>query len=73
MDEINVFNGIYKLKPKDIFRVNLEVFLVDATLWSRSFQIVGINTYKRKYWWQFWKPRRNTFIKMMYLGGYENE
>lgn len=73
MDEINVFNRAYQLKPKDIFCVNVEGFLTNSVLWSPSFRIIGTSTYKRKHWWQFWKPRKNTFIRIMYLGGVEDE
>lgn len=73
MDEINVTHRAYQLQPNDIFDVHLENFLAEAALWSPSFRIVGTKTYKRKHWWQFWKPRKITYLKMMYLGGYENE
>ena len=71
--EIDVFDRAYQLKPHDIFSVNLDGFLINAILWSHSFQIMGVSTYRRKHWWQFWKPRKNTFIKIMYLGGIEDE
>lgn len=73
MYKINVFNRTYQLKPKDIFCVNIEGFLANASLWSPSFQVVGTCTYGRKHWWQFWKPKKKIFVKIMYLGGFENE
>lgn len=68
MAEINVFNRVYQLQPQDVFCVNIETFLNESVLWSHNYQILGIDKYKRKYWWQFWKPWKVTFIKIMYLG-----
>ena len=68
----NVYR-VCKLQSNDTFSIHLDTFLTDSVLWSHSFQIMGVGSYKRKHWWQFWKPRKITFIKMMYLGGLEDE
>ena len=73
MAEINTLHRVYKLQPKDTFCVNFEAFLKDSSLWSHRFQIIGTYEYKRKYWWQFWKPWKTKFIKIMYLGDNKNE
>ena len=73
MEEMNRYGRVYRLQPKDIFCVNVEAFLKDSTLWSHKFQIIGTDEYKRKHWWQFWKPWKIKFIKIMYLGDNENE
>ena len=73
MAEINGFNRVYQLQPKDIFCVNVQGFLKTPILWSHSYQIVGTDEYKRKHWWQFWKPRKVVFVKIMYLGDDKDE
>ena len=73
MAGINVENRVYKLHPNDIFCVDVETFLKTSTLWSHSYQIIGTDEYRRKHWWQFWKPWKIKFIRIMYLGDNENE
>ena len=73
MESIAVYNRAFQLEPKDIFCVNVKCFLQTSSLWTHDFQILGVQTYKRKHWWQLWKPRKNIFIKIMYLGGNNNE
>ena len=72
MTEINVFKRAYQLHPQDVFSVNVEAFLKTSTLWSHNFQIIGTDEYKRKHWWQIWKPWKIKFIKIMYLGDNKN-
>ena len=73
MAEINVYNRVFQLQPKDVSCVNIEAFLKTSTLWSHSYQILGVDEHKRKHWWQLWKPRKIIFIKIMYLGDKKNE
>lgn len=73
MAEINESNRVYELRPNDIFCVDVETFLKTSTLWSHNYQILGTDEYKRKHWWQLWKPRKIIFIKIMYLGESQNE
>ena len=68
MDKINIFNRVYQLRRKDIFCVDTETFFKTSTLWNPNFQIMGTETHKRKHWWQFWRPRKRTFVRIMYLG-----
>lgn len=73
MAEVNAFNRVFQLQPQDVFCVDVESFLKSSILWSHSYQIIGTGEYKRKHWWQFWKPWKTKFIKIMYLGDNENE
>jgi hypothetical protein len=72
MAEVNVFNRVYQLQPQDVFCVNVEAFLKTPPLWTHSYQIIGTGEYKRKHWWQLWKPWKVTFIEIMYLGDDKN-
>lgn len=72
MNEINMPHRVYHLSRKDIFSVDVESFCQTSVLWSHDFQILGFDKYKRKHWWKFWKPRFNTFARLMYLGGDKN-
>ena len=69
---INVFNRTYRLRPKDVFCVDIKTFLKESILWSHDYQILGVDKHRRKHWWQFWKPWRITYIKIMYLGDNKN-
>lgn len=57
----------YELHPGDIFSVDLNIFMSESTLWSRQFQIVRFDKFKRK-WWQFWKPKWTNFVQIMFVG-----
>ena len=72
MAEVNTFNRTYQLRPKDIFCVDVEAFLKSSILWGHNYQILGTYERRRKHWWQFWKPWKIRFIKIMYLGDNEN-
>ena len=43
MDEVRA----YELHPGDIFSVNLNIFMSESTLWSRQFQIMKFDKFKK--------------------------
>ena len=66
--EIGSWQRVYRLRNGDVFCVDVNTFLKNSTLWSHEYQIMGTDKIKRKKWWQFWKPKYNTFVKLKYLG-----
>lgn len=58
----------YRLHRGDIFCVDVKTFLKTSTLWSNDYQIMGVDKFKRKPWWKFWKPRYYEFVKIQYIG-----
>ena len=60
---------IYEIHCGDMFSVNLDNFISEPLLWTRDFQIRKIDTYKRRYWWQFWKPKKTVIVSMMCVKG----
>lgn len=58
----------YRLNNGDMFSIDLNSFMSNAQLWTRHFEIMGFDKYKRK-WWKFWKPKWTYYVKLMFLGG----
>lgn len=57
----------YMLTKGDVFAVDLNLFMSNSVLWTKSFQILKFNNHKRK-WWQFWKPKNRVLVNLLYLG-----
>lgn len=57
----------YELRRGDFFTVDLNSFMSNSVLWTKSFQILKFNNHKRK-WWQFWKPKNRILVNLLYLG-----